>query len=107
MQVKEQLDLEQELAGLKTRVEHLETKVRREVDKHGVEPPKPGEPLDYERLMAWLRAEGLIREPTPEERRLAAEWDALSEEEKQEIRWELDHLPPGPMASDIIIKNRR
>jgi hypothetical protein len=25
---------------------------------------------------------------------------------KQAIQWELDHLPPGPMASDIIIENR-
>jgi hypothetical protein len=37
----------------------------------------------------------------------AQRWEALSEEEKQAIQWELDHLPPGPMASDIIIENRR
>ncbi len=28
-------------------------------------------------------AQGLVRDPTPEERRLAAEWDTLSAEEKQ------------------------
>jgi len=54
-----------------------------------------------------MRAQGLIREPTAEERRLGAEWRALSQEEKQAVIWELDHLPPGPMASDIIIENRR
>jgi len=100
--------LELELVELKTRIERLETQVRRLAgDRHEVAPPAPGEPLDQERLLAWLKAEGLVRDPTPEERRLAAEWDALPEEEKQAIRWELDHLPPGPMASDIVIENRR
>ena len=100
--------LELELVELKTRIEQLETQVRRLAgDRHEVAPPAPGEPLDQEQLLAWLKAEGLVRDPTPEERRLAAEWDALPEEEKQAIRWELDHLPPGPMASDIVIENRR
>ena len=54
-----------------------------------------------------LRDQGLVRDPTPEELRLAAVWDNLPKEEKQAVLWELDHLPPGPMASDIIIENRR
>lgn len=100
--------IELELVELKTRVERLEAKVRQLVgDRHEVAPPAPGEPLDQEQLIAWLKAEGLVRDPTPEERRLAAEWDALPNKEKQAIRWELDHLPPGPMASDIVIENRR
>jgi len=100
--------LELELAELKTRVERLETTVQRLAGaRRRVPPPPPGADRDPARLLARLRAEGLVRAPTTEERRLAAEWDALSEEEKQAIHWELDHLPPGPMASDIIIENRR
>ena len=100
--------LELELVELKTRVERLEATVGRLAGgRHEVAPPAPSEPLDQEQILAWLKAEGLIRDPTPEERRLAAEWDALPEEEKKAVRWELDHLPPGPMASDIIIENRR
>ncbi len=100
--------LELELRELKARLERLERQVRR-LTGQGLEvaPPAPGEPLDPQRLLAWLKAKGLVRDPTPEERQLAAEWDALSEEERQAIRWELDHVPPGPMASDIIIAHRR
>jgi len=100
--------IELELAELRTRLERLERWVRQLAgEKEEVPPPMPGVPPDPQQLIAWLRAQGLIREPTPEERQLAAEWDALPEEEKEAIRWELDHLPPGPMASDIIIENRR
>jgi hypothetical protein len=100
--------VEQEVLALKTRVEHLEATVADLAgNKSKVSPPMPGEPITQERLLAWLKAVGVIREPTAEERRLAAEWDALPEEEKQAIRWELDHLPPGPMVGDMVIENRR
>jgi hypothetical protein len=100
--------VELELAELKTRIERLETTVHQLTgSKQQVTPPPPGAPLDPEQLLAWLRAEGVVRAPTGEECRLAAEWDALSEGERQAIRWELDHLPPGPMASDIVVENRR
>ena len=100
--------LELELVELKTRVERLETQVRQLAgDRHEVAPPAPGQPLDQEQLLAWLKAEGLIVDPPPIARVHAERWRALSEEEKQAIRWELDHLPPGPMASDIVRENRR
>ncbi|MGH2594327.1 MAG: hypothetical protein ACRDGG_12520 [Anaerolineae bacterium] len=99
--------LELEVVELKKRVARLESTVRRLTGKTQPASPAPGEPLDREELLTWLKAEGLIREPTPEEQRLGAEWEALPEEEKQAILWELDHLPPGPMVSDIIIENRR
>ncbi|MCR4408273.1 MAG: hypothetical protein NUW24_15370 [Anaerolineae bacterium] len=100
--------LELELVELRARVERLETQVRQLVgDRHGVVPPTPGEPLDQEQLIAWLRAEGLVRDPTPEERRLAAEWDALPEEEKEaHIRF-MRSLVLDPPLSRIIIENRR
>ena len=100
--------VELELINIRTRLEQLERQVQRLAgEEPEVTPPTPGVPPDPRYVLAWLRAQGLIREPTPEERRLAAEWDALPEEAKEAIRWELDHLPPGPMASDIIIENRR
>lgn len=103
-----ELELKQELVQLKGRVERLEASVRRLADTEPeVEPPQPGEPLDQEKLLAWLKAEGLVIEPPPVVQAHAERWRALPEEEKQAIRRELDHLPPGPMASDIIIENRR
>jgi len=100
--------IELELVELKTRVERLETKMRRLVsDRREVAPPAPGEPLDQEQFLAWLKAEGLIVDPPPIAQAHAEHWRSLPEEEKQAIRWELDHLPPGPMASDIVIENRR
>ena len=63
--------------------------------------------MNRDKLLDWLKAEGVVRDPTPRERQLAAEWSALPEEERQAIRRELDHLPPGPMASDVVLGNRR
>ena len=63
--------------------------------------------MNRDQLLDWLKAEGVVRDPTPRERQLAAEWAALPEEERQAIRRELDHLPPGPMASDVVLGNRR
>jgi hypothetical protein len=100
--------IERELLELRTRVERLEAAVRRlEGNGQEVAPPIPGEPLEQEQLLAWLKAEGLVRDPTPEERRLAAEWDALPEEEKQaHIRF-MHSLILDPPLSQIIIENRR
>lgn len=100
--------LELELVEIKARIERLEGTVRRLAgEEPEVAPPAPGEPIDQEQLIAWLKAEGLVVDPPPIARIHAEHWRALPEEEKAAIRWELDHLPPGPMASDIIIENRR
>lgn len=66
-----------------------------------------GEPLSQAQLLDWLKSQAAIREPTADERRLAAEWEALPEEEKRAIAWELDHVAAGPMASDLIVESRR
>jgi len=48
----------------------------------------------------------VVRDPTPEERRLAAEWDTLSEEEKQaHIRF-MHSLALTPPLSQVLIDNR-
>lgn len=98
----------QELVELKARIERLEATVRRLAgDERQVVPPAPDQTPDQEQLLARLKAEGLIRDPTPEERHLAAEWDALPEEEKQaHIRF-MRILIFDPPLSQIIIENRR
>lgn len=62
---------------------------------------------ERERLLAELKAEGLIRDPLPEERALAAQWDALPEEEKQAHIEFMRSLVLDPPLSQIIIENRR
>ena len=100
--------LELELGELKARVERLEMKVRRLVGEDPqAMPPVPCEPLDQERLITWLKSAGLVRDPTPEELRLAAQWDALSDEEKEaHIRF-MRTLVLDPSLSEIIVENRR
>ncbi|MBC7226090.1 MAG: hypothetical protein H5T61_02510 [Thermoflexales bacterium] len=99
--------VERELLELRTRVERLEERLNRLAGAEPEAAPSLPDPSDPAQIRAWLKAQGIIRDPTPEELRLAAEWEALPEEEKEAIRRELDHLPPGPLASDIIIENRR
>ncbi len=98
--------IELELAELRQRVERLESTVW----KLAKDSPAPilsaPEAIGPSTLVALLKAEGLMRAPTTEELRMAAEWEDLPEEEKQAVRTALDHLPPGLLASDIIIENR-
>ena len=52
-----------ELVELKARVERLEAKIRQLAgDRPEVAASALGEPLDQEQLLAWLKAEGLVRE---------------------------------------------
>ena len=100
--------LEGELVELRTRIERLEREVQRLAGEKGnIAPPTPTEPLDPEQLIAWLKAQGLVRDPTPEERQLAAEWDALPEEEKEAHIRLMHSLILDPPLSQIIIENRR
>ena len=62
--------------------------------------------LESEQILAGLQAKGLVRVPTSEERRLAAEWDMLPEEEKQaHIRFMYELVLDLPL-SDVIAENR-
>jgi len=98
---------EQELGELKARVERLETTVRQLANEERQMPPlKPNQLSDQEQVLAWLRAEGLVRDPTPEERRLAAEWEALPEEEKQTHVRSMHKLALDPPLSQTILENR-
>jgi hypothetical protein len=99
--------VEREVIELKARVEHLETLVHQLVGKvqQGVPAALDG-PLPLEQLLARCKAEGVARAPTPEERRLADEWDALPEEEKQAHIRAMQHLDLAPPLSQIITENR-
>ena len=101
------VELRQDITGIQARLGWLEQTVRQLLGEQPASPPAPEEVLDQEQLLAWMRAQGLIIEAPPEARRHASRWRALSEADKQAVLWELDHLPPGPMASDLIIEGRR
>lgn len=100
-------ELELEMTEIKTRLGHLELAVREIAGERRPALHPLDMPVNNEGLLAWLRMQGLVRDPTDEEKSLAAEWDELSDGERQSILWELSHLPPGEMASEIIIENRR
>jgi hypothetical protein len=100
--------LEQEIVELKARIHRLETIVQQltgEARQTGL--TGPSEPLDSEQLLTTLKAEGLVRDPTPEEQRLAAEWEGLPEVEKQAHIRHIHSLVLDPPLSQIITENRR
>jgi hypothetical protein len=95
------------LEELEKRVEALERMV---TDSRAEPPDLPENPAEWTRedVIAFLRSQGVqLSEPTPEELALAAEWDALSEEEKQAHRTYMDSLKLDTPISQIIIQNRR
>ena len=100
--------LEQEVGELKARLDRLEAMVRSLAgDVHTPVLPARGAPQNQDHLLAWLKTQGLVRDPTPEEHRLAAEWDTLSEAEKQaHIRF-MHGLALDPLLSRVLIENRR
>ena len=99
--------LELELIQLRVRVERLEAELRRlRGEGPDGKPPAQGD-VDRDRLIAWLTAEGLVVAPPSMAEFHVERWQSLPEQEKEAVRWELDHLPPSPMVSDIVIENRR
>jgi hypothetical protein len=100
--------LEREIVELKERVERLEAVIRRLLGNESQGTLSVfGKTSSQEQLLAWLKTQGLLREPTPEERRLAAEWDALPEEEKQAHIHFMHSLALDPPLSQIISEQRR
>jgi hypothetical protein len=100
--------VEAELRELKVRVGRLEQVVRElRGDGGPAAPVERGDLSERERALAVLKAEGLIRDLTPEEQALAVEWRALPEEEKQAHIRLMRSLVLDPPLSQIIIENRR
>ena len=63
-------------------------------------------PLDQTQLLAWLKTHGLARDPTAEECRVAAEWEALSEADKQAHLAFMHRLILDPPLSQLLIAQR-
>ena len=102
------MSLEEEIVTLKMRLDRSEATVQQLAEEASEEDVRPlDEPLSPQQLRAWLKARGLTGELPPMAYAHAERWRNLPEEEKQAIREELDHLPAGPMVSDIVIDNRR
>jgi hypothetical protein len=100
--------LRQEVGELKARLERLEAMVRSLAgDAHKAVLPAAGEPQNQDHLLARLKTQGLVRDPTPEEHRMAAEWDTLSEAEKQAHIGFMRSLALDPLLSRVLIENRR
>ncbi len=102
------MQLEEEVAALKVRIERLEAEVQRLME--GASPTaglRRGELFDQAQLRAWLTATGIASEPSPLEQEAAERWRALPESEKHRVRAELNRPSSGPMVSDIVIELRR
>jgi hypothetical protein len=100
--------LEQEVGELKARLERLEAMVHSLAgDVRTPVLPAESAPQNQDRLLTWLKTQGLVRDPTPEEHRMAAEWDTLSEAEKQAHIHFMRSLALDPLLSQVLIENRR
>ena len=102
------MHLEEEVMVLKARLERLEATVHSLTEgTASVATGDPDAPFDDTQLRVWLKAQGIISDPSSLEQAAAARWRALSEEEKERLRAELERPHAGPMASDIVIEQRR
>ncbi len=95
-----------------TTLEELEKRVtaleRLVISSQAETPTWPEDPEEWTRedVIAYLRSRGTqVSEPTGAELALAAEWDALSEEDKQAHRDYMDSLELDPPLSQIIIES--
>jgi hypothetical protein len=108
-------ELERAVKALTQRLAELEKTVAELTEEEGAKLAQSERELatfsqespSSEQLIDWMRAEGLIIDPPVEFSSFSKRWRNLPETEKQEILWELDHLSSGPMASDILLENRR
>jgi hypothetical protein len=99
--------VELELRELKSRVERLELAMAHWIRREHHRAALADIATDQEQLLVWLREEGLVRDPTPEERRLAAEWDDLPEVEKKAHIEAMRRLILSPPLSQLITDERR
>jgi hypothetical protein len=101
------LELAMEVAEIKTRLVDVERIVRERLGALDATSPPSKLPLSNDELLKWLRGQGLVIDPPSQAVDHARRWRTLSDAERQAVLWELDHLPPGPMISDIVIEGRQ
>ncbi len=101
-----------DLAHLQERLVELESEVHDmqvQLREQGVLPdakPRLEVGNSGERVLASLRAKGLISEPTPDMLKLADEWEKTPDLEKRRLREKLDSLELDPPLSQWIHENR-
>lgn len=106
--------LQREIKQLQKRVAKLETtrnRARAVTQKRGkrVVPRKPTatRPLKSNKeIIALLKSKGLIRDLTEQEKKLAAEWRALSPQEKQETNRELRSIRLDQTIAELVAEMR-
>jgi len=103
--------LQESITKLEARVARLEETIKQFVNKQPenldqVAPSQPA-PLTQAQISSWLASQGIIRTPTLEEEQLAAEWDELSEQAKQEHIAFMQQLRLVPPLSETILEARR
>jgi hypothetical protein len=107
----------EQLAQLQEQVRHLQAEsaeVRRVLRQRGLLPENGtrGTPRskrgvsERERGIEILRRAGMIRELTPEEKKLAAQWDALPAIRKQQVIQTFKTTRFAPLLSESIIADR-
>lgn len=101
------LELEMEVAELKTRLRRVERTLREEDESGPLLFPPQELPVNDEDLLDWLLDQGLTVAPTPDDKRLAAQWDRLPDDEKDAHVRLMHGLALVPALSEIIIENRR
>ena len=68
--------------------------------------PTSRPPKTNKEIIKLLKSKGLIGEPTEEEKRLAAEWRALPEEEKEKVNQALRNIRLDQTVAELIAEVR-
>ncbi len=101
------LELEMEVAELRTRLRRVEHRLREEGGLGQQVFPPQDLPMNNEDLLGWLIEQGLAVAPSPDDARLAAQWERLPDEEKDAHVRLMHGLALDPALSEIIIEMRR
>jgi hypothetical protein len=106
--------LQREMEQLQKRVAKLETQKRstRAGSRKRVTHTMPRRPARTQSLksnkeiIAFLKSKGIIGEPTEQDKRLAAEWRALSPQEQAEVNQELRNIRLDQTVAELIAEVR-
>ncbi|MBI4673424.1 MAG: hypothetical protein HY741_17365 [Chloroflexi bacterium] len=102
-QVNELQKLQRQVNELQKRVAQLEKK---KAQPRSITHKPKRELSERERAIQLLRRAGITREMMPEEKQLAAEWRALSAEEKKEVEDSLRAVRLDPPLSQLVHEMR-